>query len=277
MKGDKALKQDSKMERWALILGASSGFGAATARELARNGFNICGVHLDRPTTMPDVEQVKADIEATGQQALYFNINAANAEKRAQVLDELAARLAADSDAPKGSVEVMMHSLAFGTLKPFITDNPDEAITPQNMEMTLDVMAHSLVYWTQDLIRRKLMGKGGHIFSMTSAGGRRVFLSYGAVSAAKAALESHTRQLALELGRMGIAVNCIEAGVTDTPALRKIPGNEAMANKALEVNPGGRLTTPEDVARTITALSRPDLNWISGDIIRVDGGEAIAS
>ena len=85
------------------------------------------------------------------------------------------------------------------------------------------------------------------------------------------------RQLALELGPQGISVNCIEAGVTDTPALRKIPGNERMANRALEMNPGGRLTLPEDIARTIAALSRPDLAWITGDVIRVDGGEAIAS
>ncbi|PZS01842.1 MAG: 3-oxoacyl-ACP reductase [Candidatus Chloroheliales bacterium] len=265
------------MARWALILGASSGFGAATARELAKNGFNICGVHLDRPTTMPDVDKVKADIEAAGREALYFNVNAANAEKRAQVLDELVSRLGIEGDSRKGSVEVMMHSLAFGTLKPFIADNPDEAITQQNMDMTLDVMAHSLVYWAQDLIRRNLMLAGGHIFAMTSAGARRVFSTYGAVSAAKAALESHMRQLALELGPRGISVNCIEAGVTDTPALRKIPGNERMANRALELNPGGRLTMPQDIARTIAALSRPDLAWITGDVIRVDGGEAIAS
>lgn len=264
---------DNQQARYALILGASSGFGAATARELAGAGFHICGVHLDRPTTMPDVEQVIADIKATGQEAIFFNMNAANPEKRANVLDTLAERCADG----KGTVDVLMHSLAFGTLKPYITDTPEEAITQANMDMTLDVMAHSLVYWTQDLVRRGLMGKGAHIYAMTSAGGRRVYKSYGAVSAAKAALESHVRQLALELGPHGIAVNCIEAGVTDTAALRRIPGNDVMIDMALSRNPGGRLTEPSDVARVITALSRPDLAWLTGDIIRVDGGEGIAS
>lgn len=269
------MEQDNNIERWALILGASSGFGAATGKELAKQGFKICGVHFDRDASLP--EKAKADIVAAGGDALFFNVNAANPDKRTQVLDELAARMGIDSDTRKGTVMVMMHSLAFGTLKPFISDNAEDAITQTNMEMTLDVMANSLVYWTQDLIRRNLMTRGGHIFSMTSSGGRRVFKTYGAVSAAKAALESHTRQLALELAPRGISVNCIEAGVTDTAALRKIPGNEQMSARALELNPGGRLTEPEDVARAITALSRPDLVWITGDIIRVDGGEAIAS
>ncbi|MCC7353913.1 MAG: SDR family oxidoreductase, partial [Anaerolineae bacterium] len=102
-----------------------------------------------------------------------------------------------------------------------------------------------------------------------------VFRTYGAVSAAKAALESHTRQLALELGTQGILVNCIQAGVTDTPALRKIPGHEAMVEETARRNPGGRMTTPEDVAQTLVALSDPRLAWVSGSIIRVDGGEDI--
>lgn len=97
----------------------------------------------------------------------------------------------------------------------------------------------------------------------------------GAVSAAIAALESHTRQLALELGSRGILVNCINAGVTDTPALRKIPGNEIMISETLRRNPQRRLTTTEDVATVIVALSQPAIKFISGSVIFVDGGESI--
>src|SRR5207237_8380593 len=96
-----------------------------------------------------------------------------------------------------------------------------------------------------------LMRKGGKIFAMTSAGGTRVLPNYGAVSAAKAALESHVRQLAMELAPRGIAVNAIRAGVTDTPALRKIPGHEIIAETALKRHPSRPLTTPQDFARTI--------------------------
>ena len=94
----------------------------------------------------------------------------------------------------------MLHSLAFGTLKPFLALDPAEAISQKNMEMTLSVMANSLVYWSQDVFRAGMFGEGSKIYAMTSEGSTRVIASYGAVSAAKAALESHCRQLAMEFG-----------------------------------------------------------------------------
>jgi enoyl-[acyl-carrier protein] reductase III len=141
------------------------------------------------------------------------------------------------------------------------------------MAMTLDVMANSLVYWTQGLVGRGLMGEGGRIYALTSAGSHRVWKFYGPVSAAKAALEAHIRQLSIELLPRGITANAIQAGVTDTPALRKIPGNDEMISRVLATHPGGRLTTPEDVARCLVALSRPETAWMTGNTIRVDGGE----
>jgi NAD(P)-dependent dehydrogenase (short-subunit alcohol dehydrogenase family) len=143
------------------------------------------------------------------------------------------------------------------------------------MDMTLDVMAHSLVYWTQDVVTRGLMSQGGRIFAMTSGGGTRVLPFYGPVSGAKAALESHVRQLALELAPRGITVNAVRAGVTDTPALQKIPGAERIKRLAQERNPAGRLTTPPDVAGAIVALSHSSTYWLTGNVLGVDGGEDI--
>lgn len=259
---------------WALILGASSGFGGATAVELAKHGMNIFGVHLDRAATMPAVQQIIKEIKHVGSQAVFFNINAADSIKQNEVLDEIAERFSRDSGA---IVKVLLHSLAFGTLKQFIGKNPEEIVSKAQMEMTLDVMAHSLVYWTQGLIMRNLMKKGGRIFAMTSSGGHTAIPYYGAVSAAKACLESHIRQLAIELGPMGITANAIMAGVTDTPALRKIPEHVEMLHVARAKNPGGRLTTPEDVAKAIVMLSGDNAHWLSGNVVGVDGGEDIAS
>ncbi len=270
------MKSDTRFKPhdWALVLGASSGFGGAAALELARHGMNIFGVHLDRQATMPTVEKLLKDIRHTGVKAVFFNINAADAIKRNETLDEIKERFDSEKDA---TIKVLMHSLAFGTLKPFIAKKPEDSITQAQMEMTLDVMANSLVYWTQGLVSRHLMKRGGRIFSMTSSGGHTAIPTYGAVSAAKAALEAHTRQLAVELGLQGITVNSLMAGVTDTPALRKIPGNIGMLDIARQKNPAGRLTTPEDVAKLIVLLSQDGASWVSGNVIGVDGGEDIVS
>jgi len=256
---------------WALILGASSGFGAATARELASRGLNVIGVHLDRKSTLHLAEEVVADVEAAGREALFFNTNAADEDKRAEVLASAREAIADD-----GRVRILLHSLAFATLKPYVTDDPKEAVSQRQLEMTLDVMAHSLVYWARDLVNAGLMGDGGRIYAMTSIGGERQWPSYGPTSAAKAALESHIRQLALELAPRGITANSIRAGVTDTPALRKIPGSDEMMDGARRMNPHDRLTTPEDVARAIAVLGLPETHWLTGNVVGVDGGEQIA-
>ena len=262
-----------RLSGWALVLGASSGFGAATSMALARAGMDIFGVHLDRKSTQPNAERLVTDIKALGRQAYFFNINAADEEKRAEVSSEMERVLREGNE--MGRVRVMLHSLAFGTLKLFVTDPIKEAVSKAQMDMTLDVMAHSLVYWAQELVGRGLMGRGGRIFAMTSAGGARVLPYYGPVSAAKAALESNIRQLAAELAGQGITANSIRAGVTATPAAQKIPNYEEFSAKAAERNPYRRLTTVEDVARAIVVFSHPDTYWMTGNVIGVDGGEEI--
>lgn len=260
--------------KWALILGASSGFGGASAVELAKHGYNIFGIHLDRQATMPLVQQVIKKIEKTGQKAVFFNINAADQIKINDTLDEIKERFAT-KDHPQ--VHVLIHSLAFGTLKPLISKNPNDCISPAQMNMTLDVMAHSLVYWTQGLVQRDLLAQGGRIFALTSAGSHTVIPNYGAVSAAKAALEAHIRQLAVELGHMKVTCNSIMAGVTDTPAGNKIPMFDKLMAAAKMKNPHNRLTTPEDVAKAIVLLCDEKAAWISGNVIGVDGGEYIVN
>jgi NAD(P)-dependent dehydrogenase (short-subunit alcohol dehydrogenase family) len=261
------MSEDLGQGRWALILGASSGFGEACARALAGAGYNIFGVHLDRRAGLEHVRELRGELEATGRKARFFNINAADPEKMDGALEEMS-RLLEEGE----EIGVLMHSLAFGTLRSYVGDG---AVSPSQMDMTLRVMAHSLVDWTQAAIARGMLGKGGRIFAMTSSGSNRIIPSYGPVSAAKSALESHCRQLAYELAPLQITVNALRGGVTDTPALRKIPGNDLLIDGATARNPSGRLTTPEDVADAVLVLCSPRSHWITGNIINVDGGEEI--
>lgn len=257
---------------WALVLGASSGFGAAASRAFARAGYDVAGVHLDRRATLPNAEAVRKAVEACGRRALFSNSNAADAAQRAAFVASL--REAANGG-PR--VRVLLHSLAFGTLRPFIAEDPKAAVSPAQMAMTLEVMATSLVDWAQALVAADLFEHGGRVFAMTSEGGSRCWQSYGPVTAAKSALEGIVRQLALELAPREITANAICAGVTQTPALDKIPGSDVMVERARARNPRGRLTTPEDVAGVLVALSEPACGWVTGNVIRVDGGEGIVA
>ena len=260
---------------WGLILGSSSGFGAAVSLELARSGLNILGVHFDRRQNMPQVEQVIARIRETGREVLFYNINAADPGKRAESLNQMQGHW--KKLGGEHFVKVLLHSVAFGSLKPYVGESPEEELTQQQMDMTVDVMGNNLVYWTQELFRRKMLGRGSRIYAMTSAGGHSVIPNYGAVSAAKAVMESHIRQLAYELMPHGITANAIQAGITITAASGKIPGIEKLAEFARLRNPGGRLTTPEDVAQAISALMDDKTHWLTGNVIRVDGGEDIVT
>lgn len=252
------------MKSWALILGASSGIGAACAKKLAESGMNIYGIYLRKPQSV--IDELENYIKSQNVEVVFHKMNAMNDEKRLEVVNNLA---------KLGYVKTFIHSIAFGTLKPMLSKNDNSTLNHKNIEMTINVMGSSLVYWTQDLYKANLLKQGTQIFSMTSSGGRRQWPSYGAVSMAKATLESASRQLAIELASEGIAVNTIQAGVTDTPALRKIPGNEKMIEFANKQNPSGRLTLPEDVADYVSLLSMSNNSWLTGNVLRVDGGEDI--
>ncbi|MYC47326.1 MAG: SDR family oxidoreductase [Chloroflexi bacterium] len=255
---------------WAVILGVSSGFGAAVARQLAGDGFSIFGFHLDRRSTMPKVDALKAEIAGLGVRAEFTNANAADAE----VMEEaVAAMREVVGSRGLGSVRILLHSLAFGNLLPYFPDENDRSVSKRQLEMTFDVMAHSLIYWTRALIQSRLMARDGRVFAMTSAGSTRIWPHYGAVGPVKAALEAHVKRLAFECGPHGITVNAIRAGVTHTPALEKIRGYEELMQRSAALNPGGRLTTPEDVAEAISLLCDKRAHWITGNVIGVDGGE----
>lgn len=254
---------------WALILGASSGFGEATAVELARAGMNIFGVHMDRRDKLPHVAEIERRIQDLGRESQFFNFNAADDEKRKECVEQIRQRLSDQT----GWVRVLLHSIAFGALKPLV--GAEMVASKKQIESTADIMGHSLVYWVQECLWAGLFDKGTRIFAMTSTGGGKAIPQYGPVSAAKAILEAHIRQLALELAPAGITANAILAGVTDSPALRLIPDHEKIMEIARQRNPHKRLTQPEDVARCIAALCHPATYWLTGNTLQVDGGENI--
>lgn len=255
-------------EHWALILGGSSGFGLATATKLARHGMNVAIVHRDRRGSMPAIERSFDEIRATGVGFVAVNTDGLSPEGRDEALAALVGAMG-----ETGRVRVLLHSIAAGNLKGVAGENP---LDDEDWARTIFAMGTSLATWTRVLHDRGLFASDARVFGLTSEGNEVAWKGYAAVSAAKVALESVIRSIAVELGPQGIRANTIQAGVSETPALKKIPGHEAMIEGALRRNPLGRLTQPTDVANFICLMATDEAAWVNGALLRVDGGERVA-
>ncbi|WP_338356011.1 enoyl-ACP reductase FabI [Yeosuana marina] len=264
------VKEFKEKNYWALILGGSTGLGLATAKKLAKQGMNICVVHRNSRFQEAEIMFEFNKIKAEGIQFVSFNTDAINPEKRQDIIAELQQHLG-----PDGKIRTLVHSIAKGNLKPMVADeNP--TLKNDDFILTINAMAISLYDWTQAIFEANLFAKDARIISFTSEGNTKAWKHYAAVSAAKVTLEAITRNIALEFAPFGIRANCIQAGVTDTPSLRLIPGNEKMKEHTVLRNPFKRLTTAEDVANVVYLLSKDEASWINGNIIPVDGGEHIS-
>jgi enoyl-[acyl-carrier protein] reductase I len=250
--------------QWALILGGSAGLGLATAIKLGQSGMNICIIHRDSRTDMPQIEADFNQIKGFGVKLLTFNCDATNAEKRANCLQTIQEEL------KKERINCMVHSLAKGTLKGMTNEN---SLSNDDFVMTIQAMAISLYDWTKAIFELNLFSQNAGIIAFTSEGSSKPIPYYGAVSAAKATLEAISRQIATEFAPFAIRCNCIQAGVTDTKSLQMIPNSDKIKAFAAKRNPYKRLTTPEDVANVVYLLCQPEAHWINGSIIPVDGGE----
>ncbi|RZM24518.1 MAG: SDR family oxidoreductase [Pedobacter sp.] len=252
---------------WALILGGSSGLGFASALALAKRGMNICIVHRNSRAEMPVLEGHFAELTACNIDLLTFNIDIIKADSRNLVIAALKERFNTT-----GKLRCLIHSIAKGNLKAL---NAEPELSSEDLTITLQNMAFSLVDWTFACRSAGLFSTDARILSFTSEGSSRAWPYYGAVSAAKAALEAISRQIAIEYAPFGIRANCIQAGVTDTASLRKIPGHETLINQTKNRNPFKRLTTPDDVANVVYLMCKDEAAWINGAVIPVDGGEKI--
>ena len=262
---------DDLAGRWAVILGGSSGFGLATAHALASRGMNLCLVHRDRRSHLARIEPEFEKLRGAGVEVLATNADALDPEKRGGILDALAAAMGDDA-----RVRVLLHSIAFGHLRPLVPEEGGRGLTERDVAHTIHCMGTSLFDWVRDLFARGLFEKDARVFGLTSEGNAVAWRGYASVAAAKAALEAMARQIAVEFGPHGIRCNVLQPGVTETPALAAIPGSDGLKAHALARNPLGRLTTPVDVANVISLLARDEAAWINGALIRIDGGEAVS-
>ena len=233
------------------------------------HGCNIIIIHRNSKQDAAFIEAGFDEIRATGAGLLTFNKDAMSAEKRQDMLEAIRVKLG-----EAGKIRTLVHSIAKGNLKPMMGDT-NQVLQNDDFHLTLESMAISLYDWTKLLFDNHLFAADARVISFTSEGNRRAVKNYAAVSAAKAALEAITRNIALEFAAHGIRANCVQAGVTDTASFRAIPGHEQIKENTFKRNPFERLTTPEDVANVVYLLCRDEAAWINGTVIITDGGEHI--
>jgi enoyl-[acyl-carrier-protein] reductase (NADH) len=236
---------------------------------MAKHGHSVFIVHRDRRADMELIEKDFEQIKAAAGNFYAVNADAVNAEKRKEIIAQLSALM------EKGdTVKMLVHSIAKGSMKP-MNAAPGLRLSAQDIEITFKSMALSLYEWVQELLVANLQDPDMRVISFTSEGNTKVIPGYGAVSVAKVALEALTRSMALELASQGVKANCIQAGITETSSFAMIPNSEGLMEDAKERNPSGRITTPEDVANTAYLLSLEEAKWITGTIIKADGGETL--
>tara|TARA_B100000686_G_scaffold48984_1_gene52420 strand:- start:217 stop:999 length:783 start_codon:yes stop_codon:yes gene_type:complete len=255
------------MSEWVLLLGGSTGHGAATAKRLASDGYGIIAFHFDRGDAKKVAEETISEVsELTNDRCHYFNTNATSEEAMDKYIPQI-------KEITKGEpLKLLLHSIAFGTTTNFFGEKP---VTQRQMDMTVHVMGNSILYWTQKLFDLNLLTSGSRVLGLTSEGNYLAMEGYGPVSVAKVAMEAIIRQIGWELGEFGITANAVQAGITPTRALTKITENwEAWVESTKKRNPMRRTTTPEDVAKTISMLLKPEADFINCSIIYCDGGES---
>lgn len=255
---------------WAVILGASTGTGAAIARSLARDpGLHICGFH--RGNHPDDAAATEQSVHAAGRQLRWLIADAGTeegAEQGCAVLHDLIGQ---------GQVRVFVHSIANASLGR-LASGP-RPLSPRQIDRTFNSMAHSFLYWVRALLQRGLMSAGGRFLALTNPNAQNLVRDTGVIAAAKSALETYVRYLAWELGPSGYRVNALRFGATHTAALSRVVGParlQAFESRIASVAPAGRLCTTADVGQFVSVLAGPGGAWFNGAIIDYTGGESLA-
>ena len=241
----------------ALITGSGRGIGREIALHFARHGADIV-VNFFR-NRLP-AETTAAEIEKLGRRALLVKADVSNLEDLGRLFDE--------TEKAFGGLDILIHNAASGYNRPVLEQKP------KGWDWTMNINARSLLFSAQRAVPLMEKRGGGSIVSISSPGANRVLPDYVVVGASKAAIESLTRYMAVELAPKNIVVNAVSPGIVETEALKHfaILADRSVIQKAIAATPAGRLVTPDDVAEVVGFLCTPAASMIRGQVIVVDGG-----
>jgi enoyl-[acyl-carrier protein] reductase III len=243
----------------ALVTGGGRGIGKAIALRLAEDGADVA---INYFRNRKPAEETARAIEALGRRTQIIKANVGD-------LDELDDMIQTVNEA-LGGLDILINNAASGYNRPIMEQRA------KGWDWTMNINARATLFGAQTAAPIMQARGGGHIVNISSFGSQRVLPEYVLVGASKAALESVTRYMAVELAAMGIAVNAVSAGVVETDALQHFPIWREQLSERIDAiaahTPAGRIVTSGDVAGVVAWLCSPDAAMIRGQVIVVDGG-----
>lgn len=242
----------------ALVTGSGRGIGKAIALHFARTGADVI-VNYFR--NREPAEETAREIKKLGRRALIVKADVGDLGQLNHLFDEVEKEF--------GGLDILIHNAASGYNRPAMEQKP------KGWDWTMNINARAFLFAAQRTVPLMEKRGGGFIVSISSAGATRVLPDYVVVGASKAALESLTRYLGVELASKNIIVNAVSPGVVETDALHhfaSMGGQEDILRKFVAEVPTGRSVSPEDVAGVVAFLCSPAARMIVGQTIHVDGG-----
>jgi len=251
------MKEQTFSDKTVLVTGSGRGIGRAIAIHFASRGANIV-VNFFR--NRKPAEETAAEIEKLGRKALVVKANVGDTDAIQDLFSQTREAF--------GSLDIFVSNAASGFNRPVMEQKV------KGWDWTMDINARAFLFSAQQAVGLMEARGGGHIVAITSPGGDRVMPEYVLVGASKAALNSLTRYMAVELAEKNIRVNAVSPGVVATDVIQHFDtlSEEGILDKIAAATPAGRLVTPEDVAQVVAFLCTPAAEMIRGQIITVDGG-----
>jgi len=240
----------------AMVTGSSRGLGKALAIELAKQGYDIV---VNYARSRSAAEETVKEIEALGRRAIMIRANVGDVKKLRTMFEQVKEEF--------GRLDVFVSNAASGVLRPIME------LEETHWDWTMNINAKAMLFGAQEAAR--LMDKGGKILGVSSLGSIRYLENYTTVGVSKAAIESLTRYLAVELAPLGITVNTVSGGALDTEALKHFPNRDELLEDARINTPAGRMVEIDDMVKAAMFLISADSDMIRGQTIIVDGGRSI--